>query len=444
MIFHNGSDRECRELNLEYEKQNRIMARYRAEGEGLEKEGRIVDAVAMYDKALASYHPTVPQNDRMQLQVHIQDLRNKINGAKQWRTQGESQQKQGKIPDTITSYRQSLKLLPDKALEDHVKLLEAEATKGNEKKAGADRLWQEGTGLFNQGRPGDAIAKFKESLLLLPDAQRSQYVKDLEGRRTKAQQLREEGAVLQQQNRVADAVARYNESLTYWPDPKLREHIAALETKQKEGREQDVRKARAKQLRDEGYALQQQNRVKEAVTKYKESLSYWPDAQLEKYIKDLETKIASAATPTASGIATGSGTTASAAAKPPSGQPSQPVQSSSASINIVGTWQTTHDDKGQKVPAGLTHFNKDGTMVIEATKVEIAAGQSIVCRMNGSWKMNGSTLTLSHGKSECKMPDGTTRTDDFSGDPHSGTVKGDGKSFTAVFGPGMQTTYVRH
>ena len=310
--------------------------------------------------------------------------------------------------------------MPDKALEGHVRLLEAESAKGSEKKALAERLWQEGTGLLNQGRPSDALSKFKESLALLPDTQRNQYVQDLEGRKTKAQQLRDEGAALQQQNRVADAIARYNESLKYWPDPRLKEHIAALEAKQKEGQTQESKKARAKQSRDEGYALQQQNRIKEAVTKYKESLSYWPDPQLEKYVKDIEMKTASASTPPpASSVATGPGSIASTPAKPPSGQPSQPGLTHAVSINIVGTWQTTHDDKGQKVPAGLTHFYKDGTMVIEATRVETAVqGQFIVCRITGSWQMSGSTLTLSPGRSECKMPDGTTRTDDVSSDPY--------------------------
>jgi tetratricopeptide (TPR) repeat protein len=366
-----------------------------------------------------------------------QDLKNRTDGAKQWRTQGETQQKQGKIADAIASYRQSLKFVSDKALEDHVRLLEAEAAKQSEKRAAAEKAWQEGTALFNQGKPSEALTRLKESLSLLPDAQRSQYVKDLEGRQTKARQLRDEGAKLQQQNRVVDAVSRYNESLTYWPDPKLREHITALEAKQKEGQAEESKKARAKQLRDEGYALQQQSRLKEAVAKYRESLSYWPDPQLEKYVKDIEARMAAS-----SGGSTASGPVASTPAKPPTSQP--PVQTSSASINIVGAWQTTHHDKGQKVAAGLTHFYKDGTMVIEASKVETAEkGQFIVCRINGSWKMSASTLTVSPGKSECRMPNGTTRTDDFSGDPYSGTVTGDGKSFTAVFGPGMQTTYVR-
>jgi len=136
------------------------------------------------------------------------------------------------------------------------------------------------------------------------------------------------------------------------------------------------------------------------------------------------------------------GPIASTPAKQPPSKP--PVQTSSASIDIVGTWQTIHDDKGQKVSGGLTHFYKDGTMLIEASKAETAvAGQFIVCRINGNWKMSGSTLTLSPGRSQCKMPDGTTRNDDASDDAYSGKATGDARSFTVILGPGMQTTYVR-
>ena len=105
----------------------------------------------------------------------------------------------------------------------------------DEKKQTADRLWQEGTNIFNQGRPSDALTKFKESLTYWQDATRAKYVTDLEGRRTQAQTLRDEGAQLQQQNRLTDAIARYNESLQLWPDPKLKEHIAALRGKAEGG-----------------------------------------------------------------------------------------------------------------------------------------------------------------------------------------------------------------
>ena len=120
---------------LELNKHERWVKKYWADGQELEKQGKLVEALAAYDKAIASLHPTTDQRSRLWYETYAQEIRNKINGAKQLRAQGEAQQKQGKIPDAIASYRQSLKLVPDKALEDHVRLLEAEAAKGSEKKA---------------------------------------------------------------------------------------------------------------------------------------------------------------------------------------------------------------------------------------------------------------------------------------------------------------------
>ena len=165
----------------------------------------------------------------MYIIVHQQDLKNRVTGAKNWRADGEAKQKAGKIPEAIASYRQSLKLLPDAALEAHVRMLEGKQAEAGEKKATADKLWQEGTALFNQGRPSDALAKFKESLGYWSDATRTKYVADMEARRAKAVALREEGAKLQQGNRIPEAIAKYKESLTYWPDSGLTAHIATLE-----------------------------------------------------------------------------------------------------------------------------------------------------------------------------------------------------------------------
>ena len=171
-------------------------------------------------------------------------------------------------------------------------MLEGKQAEAGEKKATADKLWQEGTALFNQGRPSDALTKFKESLGYWSDATRTKYVADMEARRAKAVALREEGAKLQQGNRIPEAIAKYKESLSYWPDTGLSSHIATLEGKLKQDTDTAARKARAKQLRDEGYALQQKNQLQAAVGKYKESLAVWPDKQLEDYIRQLEAKIA--------------------------------------------------------------------------------------------------------------------------------------------------------
>ena len=215
--------------NLETGKHDRWVRKYWADGQSLEKEAKYVAALAAYDKAITSFHPTVEQKDRMWIIVHAQELRNRIAGAKNWRADGEAKQNAGKIPEAIASYRQSLKLLPDPALEEHVRVLEGKQAEAGQKKAAADRLWQEGTALFNQGRPSEALTKFKESAGLWPDTARQKYVADLEARRAKAAALREEGSKLQNQNRVPQAIAKYRESLTHWPDPQLDKHIRQLE-----------------------------------------------------------------------------------------------------------------------------------------------------------------------------------------------------------------------
>lgn len=112
------------------------------------------------------------------------------------------------------------------------------------KKGAADKLLQEGAGFFNQGRPSDALTKFKESLGYWSDATRTKYVSDLEARRLKAVALRDEGAKLQQQNRIQEAIAKYKDSQTFWPDPGLTSHIATLEGKLKQDTDTVARKAR--------------------------------------------------------------------------------------------------------------------------------------------------------------------------------------------------------
>jgi tetratricopeptide (TPR) repeat protein len=393
---------------VESDKQGRIVSKYRADGEALEREGRIVDALAAYQKAYASYHVSVPQTDRMQLQVKIQEMTNRINGAKSWRAQGETQQKQGKVAEAITSYEQSLKLVPDKALEEHVKMLRVQVTKENDKKVSADKLWQEGTGLFNQGRPSDALTKFKESLTYWQDATRTKYVQDMEGRRSQAQTLRDQGAQLQQQNRLQDAIAKYSQSLQLWPDPKLQEHIAALQAKLKEAQDAEARKAQAKRSRDEGAGFQQQNRIREAINKYRESLTYWPDNQLDEHVRKLESSLTAVA-------------------------PQPPVSPPTGSATIwTGTWKSDPRPGKEDVIFVLT---QSGNRVTGTYKVDVimpsAAGAQQKIAMTGKLEATGSGNKL-NGIFRDREDKENTGTFDL-------TMAPAGNSFTAVARSGGTT-----
>ncbi len=139
------------------------MKKYWADGQALEKQGKLVEALAAYDKAIASLHPTTDQRSRLWYETQAQELRNKINGAKTWRADGEAKQKAGKIAEAIASYKQSLALLPDAALAEHVRMLEGQTGRGGREEgrgrqalAGRDGALQPGA---SERCPGEVQGK---------------------------------------------------------------------------------------------------------------------------------------------------------------------------------------------------------------------------------------------------------------------------------------------
>jgi hypothetical protein len=55
-----------------------------------------------------------------------------------------------------------------------------------------------------------------------------------------------------------------------------------------ENRKAQILKAFAQALRDDAYKVQLKGNFYEAIIKYRKSLAYWPDSELEKYIKQVE------------------------------------------------------------------------------------------------------------------------------------------------------------
>jgi len=226
--------------NLETGKHDRMVRTYWAEGQALEKAMRLFEALAAFDKAIASFHPTVPENNRMWAITQAQDLRNRINAAKNWRADGEAKQAAGKIAEAVASYRQSLKLVPDPKLEQHIQMLERQLENARLAQAQAieqaHRLRAEGEGLQKQNRLPEAIGKYRDSLKLLPDPKLEQHIQTLERQLelqrqniAQAQRLRAQGEAFQRQNQIREAITAYRESLRYVPDPRLEQHVQALE-----------------------------------------------------------------------------------------------------------------------------------------------------------------------------------------------------------------------
>ena len=117
---------------VESEMQHRLVRKCLSDAEELERHGLIVDALSLYQRAYASQQASLPRENRMQLQGKIQALTNRMNDARTLRTKGENQETRGRLADAITSYKQSLELVLDKTLEQHVAVLEDELAKAKD------------------------------------------------------------------------------------------------------------------------------------------------------------------------------------------------------------------------------------------------------------------------------------------------------------------------
>ena len=95
-----------------------------------------------------------------------------------------------------------------------------------------------------------------------------------------ADRLWNQGKTLSEQKQFTEALNKFRESVEYWPTIERLKHIKSLED--------GTKKTQAKSLRDEGYALQNKEDLKGAIEKFRESLKFWPDKQMEKHISLLD------------------------------------------------------------------------------------------------------------------------------------------------------------
>jgi hypothetical protein len=86
------------------------------------------------------------------------------------------------------------------------------------------------------------------------------------------------------------APVQYPEARTPYPQPRLAAPQSDLRKATIE-KQTEMRKSVAKGIRDEAYGLQQRGLVREAITKYRESLFHWPDVALDSYVVKLESTV---------------------------------------------------------------------------------------------------------------------------------------------------------
>lgn len=106
-----------------------------------------------------------------------------------------------------------------------------------------------------------------------------------------ANNLRAEGQVLEQAGKLRQAINKYEESLTYWPDNSLAAHVKDLKAQVEEKQKNRERVQLASDLRSQGEALERSGNLKGAIDKYQQSLSYVPDPALVAHVKELQDRL---------------------------------------------------------------------------------------------------------------------------------------------------------
>ncbi len=225
--------------------------------------------------------------------------------------------KQGRNSEALARCRESVAIMPDEkrsaVVRDLEKLVAQEQGKkkqDEEKKAAADRLWDECSALAKQGRNSEALAKCNESVKLWPNDKRTSALKDMErtvaqeeakrqqeeAKKRTADELWDQCSGLAKQNNLEGALSKCRESLTHWSSEKRQAAVKDMEAQVAQTKREQQNRATADRLWDECSALAKQGRNKEALAKCRESLSYWSSDKRVAATKDLERVIASANT----------------------------------------------------------------------------------------------------------------------------------------------------
>ncbi len=231
MKLHNFPDKTMLEgavFNLQVMAANEEADALRAEGEKLEKKGLLKEAVAKFEEALKVYHPTY--QFRQNFVVHIQELRSIITGAASFKNSGEAKEKKGQLPEAITDYEQSVKLLADKELKEHIDELKKKLAVMQKE---GDRFKVQGEKLEAEGDLREALGKYNEAFAayyLSSDIRKElgTRIAAIKASIAKADTLREQGEMKEKKRQVTAAIADYEASLKITKDDELATHIKEL------------------------------------------------------------------------------------------------------------------------------------------------------------------------------------------------------------------------
>jgi hypothetical protein len=219
--------------------------------------------------------------------------------AQKLRQEGEALQQQGKLPEAIGKYQQSLSYYPDAKLEALIRTLQAKQAEGTQAKA--DQLWAQGMALERQGDLNGALRKFEEAYRVVPNQNAKGQIENLKARISQSQdkqqkqaqynRLLSEGVALGNKGDVQGAVRKFQEANRLIPSKELQGKIEQLQAATSQSQNKQQKQALADQLWAEGIALERRGDLNGALRKFEEAYRVVPNQNAKGQIDNLKAKI---------------------------------------------------------------------------------------------------------------------------------------------------------
>ncbi|MBS4058928.1 MAG: hypothetical protein KG029_00885, partial [Bacteroidetes bacterium] len=287
---------EAKSLSDKWKDDVKAIRKHIVTSEQLQKDNMLAEAERELQAARAlhpKYPPLIVAENR--LKAKKEEINKKKAEAQRLKTEGEALERQGNLQSAVNKYKESIRTLPDKTLEEHIRKLETQIAQNAQKKTASDRLWDECAALAKQGRNQEALQKCRESLNYWSDDKRraaivqlENAVKQEEQKKAAADRLWDECSALAKQNRLNEALSKCKESLNHWSSDK---RISATKDLENTINQATQKKAISDRLWDECAALAKQGRNQEALQKCRESLNYWSSEKRVAVVKELENKV---------------------------------------------------------------------------------------------------------------------------------------------------------
>lgn len=209
----------------------------------------------------------------------------RVERARKLFTEAESLKSQQKLTEALKTYRRSYAIWQMSSTQAAMSTTETEIDKIRQRNQAAEWLKDTAAAYDQEGFFEDALAYYKKTLELVPDAAVEQRAARIQARLTsiaKSKELKETARKQEVEGRLQEALDTYKASLNLESNSELLSHAKELEETIKE------RKNRAATLRREAADLEKKKKNSEALVRYKESQALWPESDLAKRIATLE------------------------------------------------------------------------------------------------------------------------------------------------------------